>query len=338
MRTSLKNIAEKLNLSKTTVSWVLTGQADKKGISKATQELVKKMAEEMDYQPNLIARSLNVGKTKTIGLIIPSISDYFYSSVAREIEKNANTHGYSLMIASSEANIEKEDNIIRMFRSKGVDGIILAPTKRSKVEIERLIKEKFPLVTFDRFFSELQASYIIIDNKESSYKLTKHLIQKGCKNVALITTNPHLATMGHRVDGYKQALTDAGLKINPTLIGNVEYENYKKNIIKVLDSIFEKMPEVDGFLFATHILAIEAFLYFCNKGINFNKNFGLASIHSVPTLKIVAPKMNVAEMPIVDIGKNSVEILLREIESKEKNAGIKGQCKIVLPCTLFLND
>lgn len=338
MRVSLKDIADKLNLSKTTVSWVLTGQAEKKGISKATRELVEKCAEEMDYQPNLIARSLNMGSSKTIGLILPSISDDFYSSVAREIEKRASSNGYSLMIASSEANVEKEDKILRLFRAKGVDGIILAPTKRSKIEIERLIESKFPLVTFDRFFPELQASYIIIDNKESSYELTKHLVKKNCKNIALITTNPHLTTMGYRVEGYKQALTDAGININPALIGSVEYEGYEKNIVKVLDSILEKVPDVDGFFFTTHILAIEAFLYFNSKGIAFNERFGLASIHKVSTFDIVAPKINVAEMPILDIGKNAVDVLLREIESREKTVGKKGQYKIVLPCTLFLND
>lgn len=338
MRISLKDIAEKLKLSKTTVSWVLSGQADKKGISKATQELVKKCAEEMDYQPNLIARSLNIGRTKTIGLILPSISDDFYSSVAREIEKNASEHDYALMIASSEANIEKEDNILRMFRSKGVDGIILAPTKGSKIEIERMIGNQFPLVTFDRFFSELDVNYVIIDNKASSYKLTKHLISRGCRNIALITTNPHLTTMGNRCDGYMQALEEAGIKFNLSLIANVAYKNYEKNIVKALDSIFEAVPEVDGFFFTTHILALEAFLYFSNRGLNFNEDFKLASIHSVSTFKILAPKVNIAEMPVADIGKTAVEILLKDIEYKGPNSGKKEHLKVVLPCILHLND
>ncbi len=337
-RTSLKDIAEKLNLSKTTVSWVLTGQADKKGISKNTQEIVTNCAKEMNYQPNLIARSLNIGQTKTIGLILPSISDFFYSSIAREIENQANHHGYSLMIASSESDYNKEELVIQMFKSKGVDGIIIAPTKRSKVEIERLITEKFPLVTFDRYFPELQASYIIVDNKESSYKLTKHLINQGCKNIALITTNAHLTTMGERNEGYKQALLDSGVKFNPMLVGNVEYDNYENKIVKVLDNIFEKVPNVDGFFFTTHILALEAFLYFNNRGIDFNKQFQLACIHGVSLFKILAPKINTAKMPVADIGKNAIDILLGEIRAKNQQAGERGQYKVVLPCTLYLNS
>ncbi len=338
MRVSLKDIAETLSLSKTTVSWVLTGKGDAKGISKSTQELVRKCAEEMNYQPNLIARSLNNGKTKTVGLILPSISDFFYSSVAREVEKNASKRGYSLMIASSESDAEKEESVLRMFRSKGVDGIILAPTKQSKTEIQHLIKERFPLITFDRYFPDLETSYVIIDNKESSFKLVSHLIKKGCKKIAIITTNPHLATMNARVDGYKAALEKAGMKVNPQLIGNVTYDNYEKNLVKVLDTIFEKVPDVDGFFFTTHILALEAFLYFNKKGINFNKDFELACIHSVSTFEILAPNINVAEMPVGDIGKNVVNILLDDIESKGKTKGVKGKYSIVLPCTLFLNQ
>ncbi|MBF0649999.1 LacI family DNA-binding transcriptional regulator [Dysgonomonas sp. GY75] len=337
-RTSLKDIAEKLNLSKTTVSWVLNGQAEKKGISKNTQEIVLNCAKELHYQPNLIARSLNIGQTKTIGLILPSISDFFYSSIAREIENQANLHGYSLMIASSESDFNKEELVIQMFKSKGVDGIIIAPTKRSKVEIERLMLEKFPLVTFDRYFPELETSYIIIDNKESSYKLTKHLVSRGCKNIALITTNSYLTTMGERNEGYKQALLDSGIKFNPTLVGNVEYEDYETKIVKILDNIFEKVPDVDGFFFTTHILALEAFLYFNNRGIDFNRQFQLACIHGVSLFKILAPKINIARMPVSDIGKNAIDILLGEIREKNEQSGEKGQYKVVLPCTLYLNN
>ena len=337
-RTSLKDIAEKLNLSQTTVSWVLTGNGDRRGISKPTQDLVMKCAVEMNYQPNLIARSLNLGKTKTLGLIIPSISDFFYSSIAREIERNASNKGYSLMIASSESKPDKEENLLRTFRSKGVDGIIIAPTKQSTNEIMKLINERFPIVTFDRFFPELEMSSIIVDNKESSFKLVSHLIETGCRKIAIITTNPHLTTMCFRVDGYKQALERAGVAINPNLIGCVAYENYEQNVVNTLDAIFEKEPDVDGFFFTTHILALEAFLYFHKKGINFNERFGLACIHSVSTFEILAPNIHVAEMPVKEIGENAVNIVLKDIETK-KNADEPSELQnLVLPCTFYFND
>ena len=134
MKTSLKDIAETLKLSKTTISWVLSGKGDEKGISLATQEKVFQCAKQLNYQPNLLARSLNTGISGTIGLIIPDITDSFYSKVARSIEKEAETQGYSLMICSSESEIERENRMIRLFKAKQVDGIY----RRAKKEGLRL--------------------------------------------------------------------------------------------------------------------------------------------------------------------------------------------------------
>ena len=219
MKTSLKDIAEELRLSKTTVSWVLSGRGNERGISQATQDRVKQCARRMNYQPNLLARSLNTGVSSTIGLILPSISDSFYSQVAREVEMEAERHGYSLMICSSESEGERENRMIRMFRAKQVDGIILAPTKISKTEIRQLVDDAFPLVVFDRYFSELKTHYIIIDNEQSSYRLVSHLIERGARRIAIVTTNPHLTTMDQRRAGYARALTEAGLPVDPDLYG-----------------------------------------------------------------------------------------------------------------------
>lgn len=179
MGVSLKDIAEKLNLSKTTVSWVLSGQGNKKGISAETQNRVFACARELSYEPNLLARSLNTGISKTIGLILPSISDSFYAHIAHQIESEAEKEGYSLMIASSNSEIERENAMIRLFRSKKVDGMIIAPTKISKREISRLVDSHYPVLLFDRYFPEMRVNYVIINNEESSYKLVRNPDRQG---------------------------------------------------------------------------------------------------------------------------------------------------------------
>lgn len=336
MRTSLKDIAKELNLSKTTVSWVLSGQATQKGISEATAHKVMEYAMKLNYQPNLVARSLNTGVTKTIGLILPSISDSFYSEVAREIETEARENGYSVMIGSSESDVDREDEMIRLFKAKGVDGIIVAPTKRSKIEVQRLIEEAYPLVTIDRYFPELNASYIIINNRDSSYMLTKHLIHKGCKKIAIITTNPHLVTMNQRREGYEDALRESKLRIDPHLYGLVDYVDYEKNIYRVLDDLFKNVPDVDGFFFTTHILAIETFQYFHEKGIA--PDFEFASIHEIPLFKVLAPYINVARFPIVEIGQNAVRMLIEQIDFREQNRKKRPRKmtpkQLILSCSL----
>ena len=210
MGTSLKDIAETLNLSKTTVSWVLSGRADEKGISAATQQRVSRCAQRLNYRPNLLARSLNTGESGMIGLILPSISDSFYSQVAREVEMEVEEHGYSLMICSSESEPERENRMIRLFRAKQVDGLIIAPTVRSGEEIRRLVDESFPFVVFDRRFPKLDTHCVLIDNERSSYALVRRLTEDGFRRIAVITTNSHLETMDARRAGYGRALADAG--------------------------------------------------------------------------------------------------------------------------------
>lgn len=242
MKTSLKDIAEELRLSKTTVSWVLSGRGNERGISQATQDRVKQCARRMNYQPNLLARSLNTGVSSTIGLILPSISDSFYSQVAREVEMEAERHGYSLMICSSESEGERENRMIRMFRAKQVDGIILAPTKISKTEIRQLIDDAFPLVVFDRYFSELKTHYIIIDNEQSSYRLVSHLIERGARPDRHRDDQPASDHDGSAACGYARALTEAGLPVDPDLYGEAAFVGYEENVFRALDRIFAKAP------------------------------------------------------------------------------------------------
>jgi LacI family transcriptional regulator len=184
----------------------------------------------------------------------------------------------------------------------------------------------------------MESNYVIIDNENSSYQLVKHLAEKGRKKIAIITTNPHLETMNMRYEGYKKALTETDREINPELYGFVEYDGYEKKIVPILDNIFKKVPDVDAFFFTTHILALEAFLYFNEKGIDINgKGYSLACIHEVSAFRILSPNINVARMPVEDIGKNAVKILHDNIEAIRND---KKQAypfnKMVLPCALKL--
>jgi LacI family transcriptional regulator len=135
MSVSLKDIAQSLHLSKTTVSWILSGKGKERRISQATIDLVMAFAQQVNYRPNLLARSLSVGFTDTIGLIIPAIGDTFYAQLAHSIEKEARQFNYMLTICSSEGDGETENNLIEALKSKRVDGLIIVPTKKSSTGI-----------------------------------------------------------------------------------------------------------------------------------------------------------------------------------------------------------
>lgn len=332
MAASLKDIAKELNISTTTVSWVLSGQGARKRISEATQEKIWECAKKLNYRPNLLARSLHTGETGTIGLILPSISDSFYSQVAKAIELEAERYGYTLMIGSSESEIERENRIIQMFKSKQTDGLIIAPTKYSNTEIKSLCEESYPFVLFDRYFEDLDTNYILIDNEECSYKLVKGLIKDGNRSIAILLTNPHLTIMKQRLNGYKRALREAGIDFDPELCGVVEFAGFEENIGAVLDRILAKRPDMDSIFFVTHVLAMDTFFYFQEKQIPW-QNLGMACIHEVPAFLLLVPHMRIAKMPAKEIGINAVRILHQNILSKREMRPMHKE-SLILKCEI----
>lgn len=332
MSASLKDIAKKLDISTTTVSWVLSNQGTQKRISKATQAKIWQCAREMNYRPNLLARGLNTGSTGTIGLILPSISDSFYSQVAKAIELKAEEYGYTLMIGSTESEVERENRMIQMFKAKQIDGLIIAPTKYSRVEIEQLVAESYPFVLFDRYFEDIDTNYILINNEECSHDLVEGLIKDGRKKIAILLTNPHLKIMDMRYDGYKRAMQEAGLELSPDLYGVVEFANFEENIGEVLDRMFNKVPDIDGIFFATHVLAMDTFCHCHDKHIDI-KRLGLACIHEVSSFRLLAPTIKIARMPVQEIGKNTVRILHQNIVSKRNLEEFQTE-SLILRCEI----
>ncbi len=316
MKVSIKDIADSLNLSKATVSWILSGQGAKRGFSEATINRVKQYAESINYRPNLLARSLSIGTTNTIGLVIPFIDDTFYAQMIQAIELEATKSRYALIVCSSEGDSNKELELIRMLKSKQVDGIIIAPTKGSQENILALMKESIPFVLIDRYFPEVKTNFVIVDNEEGSYHVVNHLIQKGRKKIALITTDTHLFVMNLRTKGYRKALADAKYCNDQRIEINIDRQNYKSDIILKLDKLFSEVSDIDGFFFSTHYLALESLRYFINKNINYHKSFLMACFHDMITLDILAPEMNISYMPIESMGEKAVQILIENVKNE----------------------
>ncbi|HIW65157.1 MAG TPA: LacI family transcriptional regulator [Candidatus Alistipes intestinipullorum] len=313
----LKDVAKALNLSKATVSWILSGKGDEKGFSEATIKLVKETAAKMGYSPNLLARSLSLGTTHTVALIIPAIGDTFYSQMAQAVEKQAHQRGYTLIISSSESNADKERRLISALRAQQVDGLIIAPSKGEDSAIRRMIKDHYPFVFIDRYYPELETNYVIVDNEGSSREIVQRLIGDGCRRIALMTTDTHLYVMSRRTNGYLAALKEAGIDVDPSLCVGLDRARYREAIVEELDALLARCPDVDGFFFSTHYLALETIRYFIKRGIDYRKRFRFACFHTTAALDILAPEMYVTLMPIEKMGTMAVDILLDNIASKE---------------------
>ncbi len=322
MKVSIKDIAQALNLSKATVSWILSGQGPAKGFSDTTIKRVKDYAESVNYRPNLLARSLSLGTTNTIGLIIPFIGDTFYAQLVQAIESEAARNKYVLIVCSSEGDGDKEYELVKMLRSKQVDGIVIAPTKVSRKGVNLLLKDSLPFVLVDRYFPNVDTNYVIVNNCQCCYDLTYHLIKKGSRKIALITTDVHLYVMKQRIGGYRKALRDLDMDNDMSLEIFVDRQNYKTDIVDKLDCLFEEVPDVDGFFFSTHYLALESIRYFISNKIDYHTRFNMGCFHETTALDILSPEMSISRMPIEQMGIQAIQILLENI--RDKNFSHKG--------------
>lgn len=332
MSVSIKDIANALNLSKATVSWILSGQGKSKGFSENTIKRVKEYAESVNYRPNLVARSLSLGFSKTLGLVIPFLRDSYYAHMAYYIEKEAAKKGYSLIVCSSEGDGNKESELIYTLIAKRVDGLIIAPTKTEVKGIKYLQKLDIPFVLVDRYYQNMETNYVIVDNFGSAYELVGTLVNKGAKKIAALITDAHLFVMKQRVEGYSAALREAGVKEDFALKVFVDRQNYKVDIDEKLDCLFREVPDVDGFFFTTHYLAMAAIRYMVKHSIDYHR-FKMGVFHTMAGLDVLAPEMSATVFPIEELGAEAVNILLANIgEGKDFVLQAKVLQNTFLPC------
>ncbi len=205
---SMKDIAQELHLSRCTVSDILNHKTNKKSYKQETIDLVLNTAKEMGYVTNNIAKSLKTGRTRTIALVIPDISNSFYTHIIKEIECLAYAANYSLIICITEESAEKENEVLRMLSSRMVDGILI-----SAVSATHSLQDEYPfqIVCFDRTVDNKNYCSVTINNENAALELGRHFIQAGARNPLFIATSPSDYTVRLRIQGFQKAMAEAGI-------------------------------------------------------------------------------------------------------------------------------
>ncbi|MCB0460544.1 MAG: LacI family DNA-binding transcriptional regulator, partial [Flavobacteriaceae bacterium] len=252
---TLKDIAKELGVSKSTVSRALN---DSPEISDEMKEKVKAFAELYHYKPNVLAMKLRNKKTMVIGVIIPEIVHHFFSRVISGIEKIANENEYNVMICLSNESFDKEVLNVRTLANGSVDGLLISISKETLEKndfshFDEAINDGLPLVFFDRASDEIKCDQVIVDDIGGGYKATKHLIEEGCKRIAILTTPDYVSVGKLRMQGYVKALSENNLDLNKGYVVKVqENANFRDQIL----DFFEKTPVLpDGIVCVNEIYA-----------------------------------------------------------------------------------
>lgn len=310
-RISIKDISKALGLSNTTISFILNGKAEEMRISPQVAERVLAYVKEVGYTPNYLARGLVTGKTNTIGFIVESIGNPFFSQIASMIEEQAYDNGYKIIYSSTNGQTDKALELIRMFRDRGVDGYIVCPTEGLEEEINQLKEESRPVVFFDRYLPAIDAHYIGINNDQAMYNACKHLADSGRKNIALVTTDSKQTQMLSRLEGYKKLVDERRLT---TDILSIPYEERKERLQLDFKKFIKDHPEIDALCFATNYLAIGSLEVMREMQIKIPSEIAVVAFDDNEVLRLFQPGITAVEQPLEEMAKSIIDRLLIDLK------------------------
>ena len=312
--TTIKDIAELAGVSTTTVSYVINKT---RYVSDELTIRVIDAMETLDYHPNILARSLRSGSTKTIGLVIPDITNQFFSEISRLIEDKGFEFGYSVILCNTDDDLDKEKHYIDVMINKQIDGVIFISSGNSSEVLAKAEKFNIPIVLADRNIENTSFDLVLTNNFKGGYDATKYLIDLGHQKIACIAGPSLITPSSDRLTGYKQALSDSGIPFDPTLVIHGDF-HFESGIIAT-KSILERSKDTSAVFACNDMMALGAMRTIHNSGLEIPGDISVIGFDNVPLSHTAYPALTTIAQPINQISVLSVEYLLERIRNKSKS-------------------
>jgi len=322
MKIKLKDIAKEANVSITSVSLVLNNKPCR--ISSEKKDLIKKIAKDNNYTPNINARSLITNETKTLGLIIPDIENIFFSRLTKTIETYCRQFGYALIIVNSNDEYKEDLYLLDLLLARGIDGLFITISNsayNNKEEVcLRLKKLTIPYIMIDRVFDELNCNQVYFDNVKGSYLATKHLIENGHSKISCITNSIYSKNTVSRFEGYKKAMQEHGLEIKKDYI--IEGDYRMQSGYNTGDMIIKNHTTA---VFVTNdMMTLGLLKRLSEKDIKVPEDLSIVSYDNLLNDFILGPGITSIDQNISNLGKTACDLMLKLIKNEE--TAIKKIC------------
>ena len=316
MPTTMKDIARDLGVSVVTVSKVLRNHQD---IGDETRKRVLDRIKELNYTPNLAARSLVTGRTYLVGLVVPDLLHPFFAQIAKSLSSALLKKGYCLTISTSEENPELEEQEINRLLGRRLDALVIASSCATSAIFERILKEGPPLVLIDRSFPDLNANYVGVDDEAVGTLATEHLIKVGCKRIAHIRGPENSPGMG-RLKGYLNALSKNKLKSLPGYVSTLRSVDVqsRESGADSMRQLLSLNPRPDGVFCYNDPLAIGAIHAILDAGLRVPEDIaviGSGNLHYDTELRV---PLSSIDQQTESIGERAARLTLSLLESKTR--------------------
>lgn len=329
MAASIKDVAREAGVSIATVSRVLN---DIDVVNEETKKKVVDAIKKLGYRPNIVARSLKTQRTRTVGILIPDISNQFYPEIVRGAEDVANIYDYNVMLCNSDFDLEKEKEYLRVLKEKMVDGVLYMSSSLEDDTLE-LINElalKTVLVETDDKHGNLPS--VTIDNVKATYETTQHLLNKGIKEIAFIgVSGEDNNAWRKRFTGYKQALQESGLEVKEelTYFNNLKVKTGYEGVLSML----EKGANPKAIVCASDEIAMGAINALRSKGLSVPEDVSVTGFNDIDLAQAFYPRLTTVSQPMYDMGSIAMRMLIKLINNKTLEEG-----HFVLPHQLIERD
>jgi len=310
---TIKDVARELGISISTVSRAMRDFPD---VNPATRQAVLQMAEQLDYQPNQVALSLVTKHAHSIGVIVPNL-DYFFATAVRGIDEMALEAGYTVLTCQSNESYGREITNTQRLVNTRVDGLIVSlSSATSNVDhFRRLLLRGLPMVFFDRVGTDLEASKVVLDNKDGAVQAVGHLIEQGCRRIAFLGGPASLFISNQRQEGYLATLRAHGLPIIEELIthGEFDREHAYRATLQLLDG--EVRP--DAIFAMSDRLAVGALLALRERGVRVPEEVALVGFNDEPVMSLLTPSVSSVAQPAFDMGKVAAQLFIEMLNSDQ---------------------
>ena len=327
-RSNLQTIAELAQVSPSTVSRVLSGKNKRET---AQGGRILKLAEELGYKRDFIAKSMRTGRTFMIGVLISDISGSFYPKIVLAIQDTLIEHGYSILLSNSKENAEREAKSLHNFVERRVEAIIISPIQDEVNEnyFLELKKHGIPFVVIDRHYPYVNCDFVGVDDRHGAYLAGKHLIGLGHERMGVIAGPLNTYTGKERLQGFKDALLEHGLELKQEYMVEGSYSPGIGSGRKKVKELIAQARDITAIFCSGDPLAIGALRGLREMNINVPEDISLVGFAGIPETEFVEPPLTTVQQPMYEIGKESASLVLRKIEEVREGEEARKETRLL---------
>jgi LacI family transcriptional regulator, kdg operon repressor len=310
---TIADVAKLAGVSKSTVSQFLNKRYEY--MSELTRERIELAVEELDYRPNIVARSLTQKSTFTVGVIVANILHSFSTHIIRAIENKFYEQGFHIIVCNADDEPEKEKEYIEMLMAKQVDGIIIFPTGGNINLYKRMKKSGFPLVFMDRTIADLGIETVLLDNEKAAELAVNQFVESGYSQIAIVTTSiiRNISPRIERIQGYKSALVHHQLNVNTDYVKTADSDA----IPSALEELFELEAPPKAILAGNDFVLMEVLKYIKQHNLKIPEDVAVIGIDDVPFASFYTPTITTISQPMIEMANLAVKLLMKQINEKE---------------------